>query len=1334
MSSNQVCHICKLPIDITGVQIHRNPDALQDGPVCVDCKFPLIEFTAGREVRYLCGLCSCRGAGFAPAGDAAVQDTGGAGNELSLGCYVGDSTDTGGTCTSYMVRLTEDNWCWLTCTVSTPATKRTWHVEGPYSEDCSGSEGGGNIRFVVEHSTEESFENQGPEIGRTFDLSVGARDAQALLCEGVWCVRQEYRNSSRRSRGSSAPSDGQTDDDSWIEQAFPADSGTPKAGAANAYPPIRHLVDRWVWSHTDSVARSRVGKARLDAVVTAEVQRLELQPLPPRGSSSNPLLPEVTRPAVHQVQVVSAQSEWGGGMGVSSSSSDDSHTRKRLQRQMQAQGGQGGDDAGKHGEAAPQQAGLGAAAGGVRITQVASEWHGISDSSDESGSDSDFGPNPSRPQARSGRAGPLLQMGPAAPVPPGQKSPLCSRRAFFVSVALLHCADFILRTLCFAVYFMCDPPSVHSIVCLLPIQILGTLLSIYITFHDADVALWLHRRTVVSRFCVAALAFVFLGCFQVIRLKRAYARQLHAADVLFEFGATTFDSAASTVSSQTHIGGSERVTPVALITGVPFLLVNMRPFWRGTSKKLLDWMVHVIWCTNAVVLLTVSFAITEIDISVSTSVLKRSHVKPEGQRRCLKRLFQLIHIAFRTVEVLLRLIVLTGFLDAAKQIMGKRFMIVPLALDYCFGVALLYRHAPEKKEQLVVHMLAGVTLLVADLAHFIDQPNYAAPARRITRNLAYWRLANLMVLTVFWLITQGKNYKCDPLCRPSIMYLAAAVYYALLFSWPIRELGFDLHTAASAGDLECLKRLLMPDHNGQVLDVNAAAKDFSGMMPLMYAAEKGHIDVVEFLLRAGAEVNAQTESRDTCLHVAAARRQTDVCRFLVENGADCKIANKKGLLPDDVVPAAASESEAVETEWLHEILNPAIMTAVERGDKRPSGRISGASVTSKRMSASTKSRYYSVAAAPAKGVQLRNLFPDIETEDAPSPRVLHSVSGFLVSRACGSVERLLLARPDEDASNGVPISALRRVRELGKGGFGHVIEVELPVQPSKSWWPLHTEPRRFALKLQLKRDRNQATSEVLALRRADHPFIVHLERAFSFDKCFALLLELCPTDLNRELSRPNENGQSLGLHPARAARMLGQAALALVHLHTKVNIVFRDVKPDNILIDRNDDAKLTDFGLAKKVTSAERMSMCGTVGFMPPEMIARELGCSSMHETRRLSCSKALLNAFKADAYSFGVTLQMALLGEDAARKRTIRRKGVMMLPLHLNEGDNRDLLRQLCSSGRLSKEAYLLLVDRLLPFNPAWRSCLSDDEVLNHDFFLRELGCTDLEEHLMPG
>jgi len=77
------------------------------------------------------------------------------------------------------------------------------------------------------------------------------------------------------------------------------------------------------------------------------------------------------------------------------------------------------------------------------------------------------------------------------------------------------------------------------------------------------------------------------------------------------------------------------------------------------------------------------------------------------------------------------------------------------------------------------------------------------------------------------------------------------------------------------------------------------------------------------------------------------------------------------------------------------------------------------------------------------------------------------------------------------------------------------------------------------------------------------------------------------------------------------------------------------------------------------------------------------------------------------------------------------KKKGSVILPLPLDEGECTALLRQLCDTGRLSNDALDLLVDHLLPFHPNRRSTLSS--LVNHSFFLKELGCSDLRSHLLP-
>jgi serine/threonine protein kinase len=74
----------------------------------------------------------------------------------------------------------------------------------------------------------------------------------------------------------------------------------------------------------------------------------------------------------------------------------------------------------------------------------------------------------------------------------------------------------------------------------------------------------------------------------------------------------------------------------------------------------------------------------------------------------------------------------------------------------------------------------------------------------------------------------------------------------------------------------------------------------------------------------------------------------------------------------------------------------------------------------------------------------------------------------------------------------------------------------------------------------------------------------------------------------------------------RAKIYLAQILLAIEELH-KRDIIFRDLKPDNIVFDEDGNALLTDFGLSKEgiMNNSAALSFCGSPAYLAPEMLKR---------------------------------------------------------------------------------------------------------------------------------
>ncbi|CAL0299002.1 unnamed protein product [Lupinus luteus] len=201
---------------------------------------------------------------------------------------------------------------------------------------------------------------------------------------------------------------------------------------------------------------------------------------------------------------------------------------------------------------------------------------------------------------------------------------------------------------------------------------------------------------------------------------------------------------------------------------------------------------------------------------------------------------------------------------------------------------------------------------------------------------------------------------------------------------------------------------------------------------------------------------------------------------------------------------------------------------------------------------------------------------------------------------------------------------------LGVGGFGTVY---------KGWIKLiERSPSRYGIKMPvavktLNQDGFQGHKEWLAevnyLGELRHPNLVKLVGYCIEDEQRLLVYEfMCRGSLERHLFKKNVYLP----WSIRIKIMLGAAkGLAFLHEEAESPVIFRDFKTSNILLDRDYNAKLSDFGLAKDAPVGDlthvSTQVFGTHGYAAPEYV------TTGHLTS------------KSDVYSFGVVLLEMLTG-----------------------------------------------------------------------------------------
>lgn len=194
-------------------------------------------------------------------------------------------------------------------------------------------------------------------------------------------------------------------------------------------------------------------------------------------------------------------------------------------------------------------------------------------------------------------------------------------------------------------------------------------------------------------------------------------------------------------------------------------------------------------------------------------------------------------------------------------------------------------------------------------------------------------------------------------------------------------------------------------------------------------------------------------------------------------------------------------------------------------------------------------------------------------------------------------------------------------RPLGKGKFGRVY---LARERSSGFI--------CALKVLHKNElqsggvERQVRREIEIQSNLRHPNVLQMFGHFHDNKRVFLILEFAGKgELYKHLRRESRFPEW------RAAQYIAQMASALRYLHRK-HVIHRDIKPENILVGIHGELKISDFGWSVHAPNNRRKTMCGTLDYLPPEMI--KPGSSENYYTE------------KVDLWSLGVLTYEFLVGE----------------------------------------------------------------------------------------
>ena len=210
---------------------------------------------------------------------------------------------------------------------------------------------------------------------------------------------------------------------------------------------------------------------------------------------------------------------------------------------------------------------------------------------------------------------------------------------------------------------------------------------------------------------------------------------------------------------------------------------------------------------------------------------------------------------------------------------------------------------------------------------------------------------------------------------------------------------------------------------------------------------------------------------------------------------------------------------------------------------------------------------------------------------------------------------------------------------------------------------------------------NIVLTEKNILKNLNYPFIVKFKFSFQSENMYYLGLEYLSCGNLKTCINSLENG--LSMYDIKL--IIAEVALALNYLHQN-NIVYRDLKQENIMIDKNGYIKLIDFGLSISIKDKQLLTdFCGTPEYIAPEIINR------------------MPYDYSIDLWQLGILTYTLIFGREPFQHTNLNRLYQIICNNDIHFPPN-------------TNSKTISFISGLLEKNPQKRFKISD--VMNHTFF----------------